>query len=94
MKTAFYYSPGLPAKLYQCRNGAAPGTVDLLNADGRVIVSGLPVVTVVEEGENRPCALVVPETPPKKAPSQAGKKKNLVMDRETVKTSTTEDDVV
>ena len=82
MKTAFYYSPGVPMKQYPCQAGAAPGTVDLLNAAGRVIVSGLPVVTFVEEGSRRPCALLVPApAPPKKAAEpKAVKKENLVME--------------
>jgi hypothetical protein len=45
MKTATYYTPDAPPRVYPCREGAVEGTIDLLSADGRAIVTGLPLVT-------------------------------------------------
>ena len=45
MKTATYHTPDAPPRDYPCREGAVEGTIDLLSADGRAIVTGLPLVT-------------------------------------------------
>jgi hypothetical protein len=44
MKTATYYTPDAEPRAYPCREGAVEGTIDLLAADGRAIVTGLPLV--------------------------------------------------
>ena len=59
MKKAIYYAHGATPKTYDCQDGATPGTVDLLNAAGRLIVSGLPVKPAVEITTTKACAVLV-----------------------------------
>ena len=71
MKKATYYSPGYAPKTYDCQPGETPGTVDLLNAAGRIIVSGLPVKPAAEITTNKACAVLVVEVAEKvKAPKK------------------------
>jgi hypothetical protein len=68
---ATYFAPGAVPKAYDYQLGS-PGTINLLNASGRVIVSDLPYVT---EGEvpRVKCYAVIPalETKEKvKSPSK------------------------
>lgn len=71
MKKAIYHAPGVLPKTYDCQHGATPGTVDLLNAAGRIIVSGLPVKPAAEITTNKACAVLVVEVADKvKAPKK------------------------
>jgi hypothetical protein len=53
MKTdiATYYCPGYKARGYHCQPGETKGTLNLLNAEGRVVVQGVPVYNGGEEIE-------------------------------------------
>jgi hypothetical protein len=71
MKQAVYHTPDAAPKIYACREGAVEGTIDLLNAEGRAIVTSLPVVE-----ENAPTLLrvygvIVSAAAPAKAPAKA-----------------------
>lgn len=56
---ATYFAPGVEPRIYDYQLGEKPGTVDLLNAKGRVIVSGLPFVREGEETSGK-CYAVLP----------------------------------
>ena len=71
MKKAIYHAPGVSPKTYDCQHGATPGTVDLLNDAGRIIVSGLPVKPAAEIPTTKACAVLVEKVAEKvKAPKK------------------------
>lgn len=63
MNHATYHAPGAKPKVYLCIEGAVPGTIDLLNATGRVVVAGLPVGVPGAFGRSK--AFGVLHSPPK-----------------------------
>lgn len=73
MKQAFYHTPDRAPKAYDCKEGAKPGTVDLLNAKGRVIVAGLPLVADETATAEKSFAVIVKaaSSAPKPAPAKA-----------------------
>jgi hypothetical protein len=75
---ATYFSPGAVPKTYDCETGETPGTVDLLNAKGRVIVSGLPVKPFAEASVTRACAVMVVDA------QKSGKKKEFKVPSSTL----------
>ena len=67
MNHATYHTPDAPPKVYPCIAGEIPGTVDLLNAAGRAVVTGLPLASDDEPAPAKAYALLV-EAPAKPAP--------------------------
>jgi len=73
---ATYYRSGGFRKVYPCRAGTDPGTVDLLDADGELLVGACPVIDdpeAVPRGELPGGYAVIdgpapPAAPAKKAP--------------------------
>ena len=55
---AIYIAPGAVPKAYDYQLGS-PGTINLLNASGRVIVSDLPYIVEGEEPRGK-CYAVIP----------------------------------
>jgi hypothetical protein len=82
MKKAIYYAPGVSPKTYDCQHGATPGTVDLLNDAGRVIVSCLPVKPAAEIPTTKACAVLVEEVAEKVAKVKTVKEKVSSADRQ------------
>lgn len=89
---ATYYVPGAEPKTYEAKAGEKPGTVDLLNAKGRVIVQGLPVA----EGEKvspRAYAVIVAgdsrEKPSRPRPVKEVKPKENLVEAEPLTTTAT-----
>jgi hypothetical protein len=74
MNHATYHTPDAPPKVYPCIAGEIPGTVDLLNAAGRAVVTGLPLGSADEPAPARAYALLV-EAPAKPAPRLRAKSK-------------------
>jgi hypothetical protein len=66
---ATYHRPDAEPKHYRCRPGETPGTVDLLNADGEVIVIGVKVIDDPETAGKLPAGYVTVAHSTKKAPS-------------------------
>jgi hypothetical protein len=63
MNHATYHAPGASPKVFPCIEGTVPGTIDLLNAAGRVVVAGLPVGEPGSFGRSK--AYGVLHSPPK-----------------------------
>jgi hypothetical protein len=49
MRAAYHRTDAAP-RVYDCRPGEAPGTVDLLDAEGAVLVRGCPVAEEPGDG--------------------------------------------
>jgi hypothetical protein len=75
---ATYYRTGARPKAYACAPGAVEGTVDLLDDEGAVIVSGCQVIDDPETAANLPDGYATLVEPVKAAPpaktKKAGKK--------------------
>jgi hypothetical protein len=48
MKQAIYYAPGATPKAFAFEAGSEEGKINLVNAEGRVVVRELPVATLAE----------------------------------------------
>lgn len=76
---ATYYAPGAVPKTYDCKQGEKPGTVDLLNAKGRVIVSGLKLIEADEDRLPGGCAVIVGGSRKTSAPKAPKAEKEILM---------------
>lgn len=74
MNHATYHAPGATPKVYPCIEGAVPGTIDLLNAEGQVVVIGLPLASDDEPAPAKAYAILV-EAAAKPAPKLRPKAK-------------------
>jgi hypothetical protein len=59
MMQVTYYGRGLVPKVYGAREGEAPGTVDLIDGAGDLLVRGLPLVGGQEPAPLHPYAVAV-----------------------------------
>lgn len=72
---ATYHVDGGFRKIYPCRPGTDPGTVDLLGPEGELLVGGCPVIDDPETYEGRlPAGYATVEGPAKAAKKSGAKK--------------------
>ena len=74
---ATYHRTGAAPKIFKCTPGEAEGTVDLLDADGEIVVGACPVIADPETAGRLPdgYATIDGESKPTKAPKLKAKKK-------------------
>jgi hypothetical protein len=83
---ATYFAPGAVPKTYDCEPGEKPGTVDLLNAKGRVIVLGAKVIGAEDARLTGGCVVMVAaekSSKPKAPKVEKEKKSTLAPDSST-----------
>lgn len=64
MKQATYHTPDREPRVYDCKDGAERGTVDLLNSTGRVIISGLRVLPAEAPLSSKSYAVLIKDRTP------------------------------
>lgn len=79
---ATYYRPDAAPKVFACRPGQVPGTVDLLGEDGEPVVTDCPVIEDPETAVKLPNGYATIAEADRKAPAQKRRRKDTDGDGE------------